>query len=148
MIRLPPDFKECLALFNAHRVEYLLIGGYAVAVHGFPRATQDMDLWISASRENAEKVLAAVHEFGFPLQSLSADDFTEPGKVVWMGNPPLRIDILNEIGGVKFSECVKRRVLVDIDGMPTPVIGLADLKINKKAAGRLKDLADLEELPK
>jgi hypothetical protein len=148
MIRLPPDFKECLALFNAHRVEYLLIGGYAVAVHGYPRATQDLDLWIAASRENAGKVVAAVHEFGFPLEGLREEDFTEPGKIVWMGNPPLRIDILNRISGVEFSECVRRRVMVDIDGVETPVISLADLKTNKQASGRLKDLADLEELPK
>lgn len=147
MIQLPPDFKELLALFNAHRVEYLLIGGYAVAVHGYPRATQDMDLWISATPENAGKVVAAVREFGFPLQGLRSEDFTEPGKIVWMGNPPLRVDILNEIGGVIFSDCVRRRMLVDIDGVPIPVISLADLKLNKRAVGRLKDLADLEELP-
>ncbi|MBI4903584.1 MAG: nucleotidyltransferase [Acidobacteria bacterium] len=144
-IRLPNDFKEFLKLFNDHHVDYLLIGGYAVNYHGYPRATADIDLWIGVSPENAERVATAIREFGFA--KASPELFQELGNVVRMGQPPIRIEVLNAVSGVQFHECFERGTVVDLDGIPVRIISLPDLKANKKASGRAKDLADLEELP-
>lgn len=144
---LPPDFKEFLRLLNVHRVEYLLIGGYAVGYHGYPRATQDMDIWIAIHPNNAERVVAALHEFGFEMSELSPELFLQHDNIVRMGVPPLRIEIITAISGVQFEECFRNRITDTISGVTVNLIDLPHLKINKKASGRHKDLDDLEHLP-
>jgi hypothetical protein len=144
---IPPDFKEFLRLLNDSRVEYLMIGGYAVGYYGYVRATADMDIWIASNRENAEKVVIALKKFGFDVPSLTADLFLKPDNIVRMGVPPFRIEIIVSVSGVEFGQCYANRVLETIDGVETCFISLADLKANKQASGRLKDLNDLEHLP-
>lgn len=146
-IRLPPDFREFLQLLNAHRVEYLLVGGYAVGYHGYPRATVDMDIWIGKGPATAEKMVAVLREFGFDVPNLSADLFLKDDQIVRMGMPPIRLEIFTSIPGVRFEDCYPARVVGEIDGVPVSLINLRDLKANKKASGRNKDLADLENLP-
>jgi len=146
-IRLPPDFKEFLKLLNARRVEYLLIGGYAVGYHGYPRATADMDIWIAVQPRNAEKMVAVLKEFGFNIPGLSAELFLKENQIVRMGVPPVKLEISTSISGVKFDECYRERVVAKIDGVQVSLISLEHLKINKKASGRYKDLNDLENLP-
>jgi hypothetical protein len=146
-IRLPPDFKEFLQLLNAHQVEYLLVGGYAVGYHGYPRATVDMDIWIGKGPATAEKMVEVLREFGFDVPNLSADLFLKDDQIVRMGVPPIRLEIFTSIPGVRFEECYPSRVVGEIDGVPVSLINLRDLKTNKKASGRNKDLADLENLP-
>lgn len=143
-IQLPPDFKEFLRLLNSSRVEYLVIGGYAVNYYGFPRATADLDIWIAISPENAERLAQAVRDFGFAEADPAT--FLLPRKVIRMGVPPLRLEILTSISGVKFEECYSRRLKAELDGVTVNLIRLDDLKRNKQASGRLKDLLDLEQL--
>jgi len=147
MIRFPPDFKEFLQLLNSHEVEYLLIGGYAVGYHGYPRATGDMDVWIAIDPQNAQKVVAVLEEFGFGGPDLSVDLFLQEDRVIRMGVPPLRIELLTTISGVSFEECYAERTTDVIDDVEANFISLSHLKINKKASGRYKDLNDLENLP-
>jgi predicted nucleotidyltransferase len=139
------DFKEFAELLNAHAVEYLVVGGYALAAHGHPRYTGDIDFWVSHEAGNISRLLAVLDEFGFGSLGLSAADFTDD-TVVQLGQPPRRIDLLTGIDGVDFPDCWLRRETVHVDGVPLQLIGLADFKANKRAAGRLKDLADLEAL--
>ena len=146
-IHLPPDFKEFLKLLNAHQVEYLLIGGYAVGYYGYPRATADMDIWIAVHPANAERVVAALKEFGFDLPELSPQLFLKEWQVIRLGVPPVRIELATTISGVNFSECYARRVVDVLDGVEVNLISLNHLKLNKKASGRHQDLADLEKLP-
>ena len=146
-INLPPDFKEFLRLLNAHQVEYLLIGGYAVAYYGYPRATADMDIWIAIHPRNAESVVAALKEFGFDLPGVSPDLFLKEGQIIRMGVPPVRVEIATGISGVSFGECYVERVVDILDEVEVNLINLTHLKANKKAAGRHKDLDDLEHLP-
>ena len=146
-IEFPSDFSEFLRLLNDHRVEYLLVGGFAVALHGYPRATADIDVWVERTRTNAERSVAALRLFGFDLATLTAELFLEPDRVVRMGSAPIRIEILTSIDGVTFADCKPRAVVHAVDGSEVPVIGLDDLKINKLASGRNKDLDDLENLP-
>ncbi|WP_216321527.1 nucleotidyltransferase [Deinococcus aestuarii] len=143
-IRLPPDFNEFLTLLNQHGVEYLMIGGYAVNLYGYVRATGDMDVFISLSPENAARLVAAFHDFG--LTSMTAD-LVQPGKVLRMGVPPLRLEVLNQISGVTFEEAHAEREQMEVDGLTIPVISLRHLRQNKAASGRPKDLGDLSELP-
>ena len=146
-INLPPDFSEFLRLLNAHQVEYLLIGGYAVAYHGYPRATADMDIWIATHPRNAARVVAALKEFGFDVPALSVELFQTENQIVRMGNPPVRIEIATGISGVSFAECYAARVIDVLDGLEVSLISLHDLKRNKRASGRHKDLDDPENLP-
>jgi hypothetical protein len=146
-IELPYDFKEFLKLLNEKKVRYLLIGGYAVGYHGYPRATNDMDIWIALHPENAERVVTALREFGFNLPELVPDLFLKENAIIRMGVPPMRLEISTGISGVDFDECYGDRIVDIMDGVQVAIIGLQHLKINKKAAGRLKDLADLENLP-
>ena len=145
MIRLTPDFKECLRLFRDHGVEYLLVGGYAVIHYGYVRTTGDMDLWIAVNPDNAARVAAALREFGFST-GLSENLFLKPGPMLRMGRPPFRIEILTSISGLDFATAYSRRTHHMIDDVEVDVIRLEDLQINKRASGRLKDLADLEKL--
>ena len=147
MVKLPPDFKEFLSLLHTHHVEYLLVGGYAVAAHGYPRFTGDIDLWIQTSTENSERVLQVCREFGFDVPSLTAELFKDPNQMTRMGNPPLRIEILNSVSGLTFDAAWENRIVKQWDGVPVSLISLHDLRTNKQASGRLKDLADLENLP-
>jgi predicted nucleotidyltransferase len=146
-ISLPADFKEFLRLLNEHHVEYLLIGGYVVAYHGYPRPTGDMDVWVAIHARNAERIVAALKAFGFDLPELSPDLFLEEDQIIRMGVPPLRIEIATTISGVTFAECYATRVVDVIDEVEVSMIDLTHLKLNKRAAGRYKDLADLENLP-
>jgi predicted nucleotidyltransferase len=146
-IHLPSDFKEFLQLLNTHQVEYLLIGGYAVGYHGYPRATADIDVWIAMHRTNAEKVVAVLKEFGFDVPELSVDLFLKENQIIRMGVPPLRLEIVTTISGVNFQECYAERVVDVLDGVEVHVISLNHLKVNKRASGRHKDLDDLENLP-
>ena len=144
---LPPDFKEFLRLLRAHGVEYLLIDGYAVSYHGYARATQDLDVWIAISPANAERMVAALREFGFGVSDLSPDLFLRERSVVRMGVPPMRIEVVTTISGVRFEECYPERVTDILDGVEVTLIGLHHLKANKRASGRHRDLDDLEHLP-
>ena len=147
MVKLPPDFKEFLSLLHTHRVKYLLVGGYAVAAHGYPRFTGDMDVWIQTNIENAESVLRVCREFGFNVPNLRVELFTDPKQMTRMGHPPLRIEILNSVSGISFDAAWENRISLEWDGVPVALISLQDLRANKLASGRLKDLADLENLP-
>jgi len=147
MIHLPKDFKEFLRLLNASKVEYLLIGGYAVGYHGYPRATADMDIWISINEENASKIVEVLETFGFSDPGINTDTFLKPDQIIRMGLPPIRIEVVTTISGVSFDECYTERVEDEIDGIKVNLIDINHLKINKKASGRYKDLNDLENLP-
>ncbi|WP_325309166.1 DUF6036 family nucleotidyltransferase [Longimicrobium sp.] len=146
-IRLPQDFKEFLRLLRSHGVRYLLVGGYAVTYHGYPRATGDLDVWVAIDPQNAQRIVDALRDFGFDTPELSPALFLQDGKMVRMGNVPLRIEVLTVISGVEFDECYAGRVEDELDGVKVSLISLRDLKTNKKASGRNKDLADLENLP-
>ena len=146
-IALPPDFKDFLKLLNAHNVKYMLIGGYAVGYHGYPRATNDMDIWIAISAETAELMVDVLKEFGFNTPELSKDLFLEENKIIRMGVAPMRVEILTSISGVNFDECYQKKVVAEIAGIQVDIIGLEELKINKKASGRYKDLDDFQNLP-
>jgi hypothetical protein len=142
---LNSDFKEFAELLNANGVEYLVVGGYALAAHGHPRYTGDIDFWVSHERVNIERLLKVLQAFGFDSLGLGAEDFSAD-TVVQLGQPPRRIDLLTGIDGVEFAGCWARRETVSFDGLTLNLIGLDDFKANKRAAGRLKDLADLEAL--
>lgn len=144
---LTDDFKEFLRLLNANRVDYLLVGGYAVGLHGYPRATVDLNIWVSPTNDNATRVIETIRVFGFDAPSLDAKLFTDRRSLVRFGVPPFRIELMTSIDGVTFDACRYRAVVFDVDGIPVHVISLPDLKINKRAAGRHKDLADLDQLP-
>ncbi len=144
---LPGDFKEFLKLLNEGEVKYLLIGGYAVGYHGYPRATADMDIWVAISPGNAGKLVTAFSRFGMTDPSLSPALFQERGKIIRMGVPPMRIEVLTEIDGVTFDECYAERLTVELDGQPVTLISKKHLLKNKRASGRHKDLDDLENLP-
>lgn len=140
------DFKEFIALLNANQVKYMVVGGYAVALHGYPRYTKDLDIWLEISPQNAEKVISALNQFGFASLGLREQDFLEKDQVIQLGNPPNRIDLQTSISGVNFKSCYKNRKILKVEGIEVNFIGINDLKKNKIASGRLQDLADLEKL--
>ena len=146
-IDLPQDFKDFLRLLNEANVEYLLIGGYAVGYYGYPRTTADIDFWIASTQENASKILSVFREFGMNDPGLTMELLLTPDKVVRMGFPPMRIEVLTGIDGVTFAACYLNKQTVILDQIPINIISLDDLKKNKKASGRHKDLEDLEHLP-
>jgi hypothetical protein len=143
--RIPRDFKESLKLLDAHSARFLLIGGYAVNAFGYIRNTVDMDVWIAVDADNQQKVLQAIRDFAFP--DVPDDLLHEEDAMVRMGQPPLRIEVLKKIAGVEFEDCWRRRVIIEDDDLRIPTISLEDLKRNKLASGRKKDLLDLDELP-
>lgn len=145
--QFPEDFRDFLRLLEENEVEYLLIGGYAVGFHGYPRATLDMDIWVRMTPENADKMVDVMASFGFDAEQLSPEIFLDARCLVRMGVPPLRLELLTTIDGVEFETCYRRCVDRIVDGVRVTVIGLEDLRRNKKASGRHKDLADLEYLP-
>jgi hypothetical protein len=146
-LHLPPDFAKFLKLLNAHRVKYLLIGGYAIGFHGYPRATADMDIWVPAELRNAEKLTTLLKKWGVRFAGLTPELFLKKDCVVQIGIPPMRLDIANSASGVRFDECYRDRQVATIDGTRVKVISLKHLKKNKRACGRHKDLNDLENLP-
>ncbi len=140
------DFKEFIESLNANRVHYLVMGGYAVAFHGHPRYTKDLDIWVEYNRENASGLVKALDQFGMRSLGLTSEDFSLPDQVIQIGYPPNRIDIMTSASGIEFSEAYEHRINVKINGIEVNFINLADLIKNKKATGRLQDLADLENL--
>ncbi len=143
---LNQDFKEFIQLLNEHKVRYLVIGGYAVALHGHPRYTKDLDIWVEMEPNNAKRLMDALTEFGFGAVGLTQEDFLAPDQVIQLGYPPNRIDLVTTPDGVNFNICYQSKIQVKIDEINVDFIDLENLKINKKASGRLQDLADLENL--
>jgi hypothetical protein len=144
---LNEDFLELLSALNAAEARFLVVGGYAVGVHGHPRATKDLDVWIEANPTNAARVLGALRIFGAPLGDLREDDFWVPGTGFKMRMPPSRIDILTQVSGIDFAAAWLRRVEAEFgEGVRCPVIGVEDLLLNKRAAGRPQDEADVAAL--
>ena len=146
-IRLPPDFKDFLKLLKEHSVQYLLIGGYAVGYHGYPRATADMDIWVAIQPDNANRIVSVLKEFGLDVPELTSQLFLQEKRIIRMGVPPVRLEITTSISGVEFDACYERRIVAELDGVEVNLISLDDLKANKKASGRSKDITDLEKLP-
>jgi hypothetical protein len=141
-----PDWIELCRLLSAHRVEFLLIGGQAVIAHGYPRLTKDMDLWVRPTSDNGSKILAALQDFGTPLPDFTPARFVDPATLLMLGRDPFRIDVLTHIPGIDFETAWQRRGSVTLDGVTIPLIAKQDLIANKKASGRLQDLADVEAL--
>jgi len=145
-LQLPPDFKEFLKLLKDHEVRYLLIGGYAVGYHGYPRATEDLDIWVAIHPENAQKIVSVLKAFGFDDPALTPELFLQKPKIIRMGFPPMRLEITTSISGVEFDECYQSRIVDELDGIEVNLIDLGHLKKNKRASGRTKDIADLDNL--
>ena len=145
-MRLDRDFSEFIACCVARDVQFLIVGGYAVAAHGHPRYTKDLDVWVSVDPENASRLIAALDDFGFGSVGLTTDDLLDTDAVIQLGYPPKRIDLLSSVDGLTFESCYEDRVTIDIDGTPVPFIDLANLRRNKSASGRPQDLADLAAL--
>ncbi len=143
---LNKHFQDFLGLLEKHHVEYVIVGGYAVGVHGFPRYTGDMDVFVGISDENAARLVDVFNEFGFETLSLKASDFLEPDTVVEVGREPMKIQVLTGIDGVTFDRCRSDRIVVNISGLQVPFIGFGSLLANKAASPRSKDRIDLEEL--
>ena len=143
---LNQDFKEFIQSLNDNNVRYLVVGGYAVALHGYPRYTKDIDIWIESTQENADRLIDALDQFGFGTLGLKAEDFLEPDQIIQLGYAPNRIDLITTLVGVEFRSCYEARVEVRIDELKVSFIDVESLKKNKKASGRLQDLADVENL--
>ncbi len=146
MKSLATDFKELLQQFAQHNVEYLLVGGYAVAVHGHPRYTGDLDLWVKGDTSNAERIVSALKAFGIDSPDLTVDAFCRPKSLITFGREPLKVEIMNHISGVDFASCKARELQFEADGVSIFVISREDLLANKRSAGRYKDLGDVEAL--
>jgi hypothetical protein len=148
MVNLFHDFREFLESLNLAKVEYLVLGGYAVIHYGYERTTGDLDVWVATTSKNARRISRVLQDFfGYPPEAVDPEQFREWGKAFILGRKPVRIDILTGPTGVVFNECYKRRKIVDWDGVKVPLIALSDLKANKLASARAKDLADVENLP-
>jgi hypothetical protein len=145
-IELPPDLLEFLRLLNSHGAEYLLVGGYAVGIYGYPRATGDMDVWVGRTPENATRLVQVFIAFGYSPTSVNSEMFLDAGRIIRMGVPPVCIDVLMSASGANFAECYARRRQELLNDTAVSVISLADLKVNKQASGRPKDLEDLRHL--
>jgi hypothetical protein len=143
---LSPDFVEFIECCDRREVRFLIVGGYAVAAHGHPRATKDLDVWVLVDPGNAERLVRALDDFGMGSVGLTPADFMEPDVVVQLGYPPLRIDLLTSVTGVAFAECWENRVVLDVGGVEAGFISLPDLIANKRAAGRPQDLVDADVL--
>lgn len=147
-MNLEQDFEDFVALLNKHDVHYMIVGGYALAFHGKPRHTGDLDIWIEISDDNAEKMCKVIAEFGIASLGMEKNDFLKKGIITQIGYPPLRIDILNEIDGVDFQDAYRHKSIIDIDGLIINYIGLDDLIKNKTVSGRSQDLTDVNALKK
>lgn len=140
---LNENFRDMLLALNDAGVDYLLVGAYALAAHGSPRATGDIDFWVRADIDNAKRVWSALISFGAPTAQVTIHDFATPDIVFQIGLPPERIDILTSISGVEFADAWNSRLEVEIEAMTVPVLGLKDLLVNKSSSGREKDKADI-----
>ncbi|HBX76563.1 MAG TPA: hypothetical protein DEG43_02860 [Acidimicrobiaceae bacterium] len=145
-MRLTQDFVEFIECCARRDVRYLVVGGYAVAAHGHPRATKDLDIWVLIDPTNAERLILALNDFGMSSVGLRAADFLEPEVVVQLGYAPIRIDLLTTISGITFDECWPKRVMIDVGGVEAGFISVEDLIANKRAAGRPQDLVDADLL--
>lgn len=145
---LNKDFKEFIELLNEHKVQYLVVGGYAVNLHGYPRYTKDIDFWIWLKPENIQKLIQAIKGFGFGSLDLGESDFSSTDNIIQLGYEPYRIDLLVDMEGVQFEPCFERRSVVELDNVQVSFIGLEDLIKAKTTVGRLQDLADAEQLAK
>ncbi|MBN2732839.1 MAG: nucleotidyltransferase [Balneolaceae bacterium] len=145
-MKISKDFEEFFALLNAHKVKYLVIGGYAFAVHVEPRYTKDLDILYKLSKENAQKLYDVLIDFGFQSLSVGIDDLTSPGKIIQIGNPPLRIDLLNEIDGITFDKAWNSKIVHSYGNEKINVIGKEALIKNKQASGREQDQLDIKKL--
>ena len=141
-----PDFSEFLQLLNSHKVRYLIIGGYAVAFHGHPRFTKDLDVWLDASVANAKRVIAVLNDFGFASMGMTVEDFVQSDKIIQLGFPPVRIDLLIGIRSLSFRKAYANRVVADANGVAVNFISLDGLLESKRKAGRPQDIADIEQL--
>ena len=140
------DYSDMLRALSEEGVKFILVGGYAFAAHGYPRTTLDIDFWVFASSENASAVIRALEKFGAPLTDVSAADFEKAGTIFQIGVEPRRIDIITEIDGVTFEDAYARALIKTWEGVTIRVLSLQDLLANKRASGRLKDLADVQLL--
>ncbi|MEM1354252.1 MAG: hypothetical protein AAGC44_02915 [Planctomycetota bacterium] len=140
-------FRAFLKSFNEANVEYMIVGGYAVCMHGYVRNTGDIDIWVRSDRPNAERIVNALINFGFAEEDIDETIFIGPRQIVRMGTEPEKIEIITTIEGVEWMDCQKRSIIFECDGLKLPVIGLSDLRKNKAEAGRHRDLDDLENLP-
>jgi hypothetical protein len=140
------DFKELLVLFNAYAVEYVIVGAHALAFHGAPRYTGDIDIYVRPNPENAKRIMAALRDFGFGSVGLSEEDFTEPNKIAQLGYPPVRIDLITSLSGLTDEEAIAHRVPGEYGSVPVYYIGREQFLLNKRACNRKKDLADIEAL--
>lgn len=147
-MELDKDFREFIELLNEYKVKYLVIGGYAVNFHGYPRYTKDIDFWLWMTKPNIKKLIKAIKEFGFGGLNLEVADFMSPENIIQLGYEPYRIDLLVDVEGVDFEACYKRRTEAQLDGTEVQFLSLQDLITAKKKAGRLQDLADAEQLEK
>lgn len=147
-IELDENFREFIALLNSKKVKYLLVGGFAVGLHGYPRYTGDLDIWVESGLENGEKIVNALNEFGFGSLNRKPTDFVEPDLIHQFGYPPLRIDILTGVSGLEFEGCYKRKKQMILGGEKVAVLHLNDLKRNKVESGRPEDLFDVKKLEK
>lgn len=143
---LSKDFREFIELLNVNNVKYLIVGGYAVGFHGYPRYTKDLDIWVLISEENSERIVNALDHFGFKNAGLQKKDFLNPEEFIQLGYPPNRIDIIMSCDGVEFNSCYNSRVELLLDGVQLNFIDLENLKANKRASGRPQDIADLDNL--
>ena len=146
MAKLQSDLREFIALLNSHKVDFVVVGGHAVAFHGHPRFTGDIDFFVRATPANATRILDVLAAFGFGNLGITEKDLLEPGQVIQLGRPPNRIDILTSISGVDFETAWQSRVASQLDELPVSFLGLAELLRNKESSGRQKDLSDLEKL--
>jgi len=147
-MQLNKDLREFIGLLNSNAVEYMIVGAFAVAWHGYPRFTADIDFFVRSSMRNAHAILGALEDFGFGGLDIEASDFCCPEQVIQLGLPPNRIDLITSIAGLSFEDAWEGRVEGFIDNLPVPFIGLEDLIQNKESTGRPKDLGDAEELRK
>lgn len=147
MIQLPNDFKEFLKSLSGHNVHYLLVGGCAVTYHGYPRSTGDLDIWIPREWKNAERLAHSIREFGFDEPELSPELFLSERTLVRMGRPPLQFKILSSVSGLEFDQCYEHRIVERWDDVEVSLISLSDLRTNKLAAARPKDIEDINRLP-
>lgn len=145
---LNKDFKEFIALLNEHEVDYLVVGGYAVNLHGYPRYTKDIDFWIWMTEENISRLLSAISSFGMGALGLDHSTFSDPDSIVQLGYEPHRIDLLMDINGVDFQQCFSRKNITEVEDVKVNFLHIRDLIKAKKEAGRLQDLADAEQLEK
>jgi len=143
---LNQDFREFIQSLNDNQVRYLVVGGYAVALHGYPRYTKDIDIWIELAPVNASRIVGALERFGFGSMGLEEKDFLEADMIIQLGYPPCRIDLLTTLPGVDFDQCFAERFVVEMDGVLINFIDLENLKKSKRATGRAQDIADIENL--